>query len=290
MAPPMPIPVVDASRRILTGHPDLPWLLIQQACVNFCASVLLNLMVNNEKATVPEPDAARLLGDQLLVRNIPRCYVAARDLVTVLLGTPSLTLHLQGALHLGRRLQKVASVAAILAECRTLLPPPSRNSSLGSGKEPLASPVAWLLSDKGCTKSREADLVMTAARRLCDAEDVIPYDALLGVLRDAYTLAQGQLTQASSRTKLPMEPIVKDLMASRGLGRWREMLTDLMLVLGTAALVNRRRADRALRKVRGCTTHEVLSDIQIAAQQPHLIQMMDDLDLDLDLEDFKTGA
>ena len=100
---------------------------------------------------------------------------------------------------------------------------------------------------------------MQAARRLALAEGSVPYDALLGVLRTAYCTAQSQLQFASSRTKVPVQPVLRGLLQRGNLVEWQEELKDLMTVLGTASQVNRRRSMRALAKLQYLTVEEVRS-------------------------------
>jgi len=137
-----------------------------------------------------------------------------------------------------------------------------------------ACPVAWLLTGKGCSASPEAEVVLMAARRLCCAED-IPWAQLLELLREAYSRALQQLTNSSTRTKVPVEPIIQDLLVSLGLEPWREVLRDVMAVLGTATHVTRRRSSRALSKVGKLTVEEVQRKIQTVADQSALMSLVD---------------
>ena len=109
--------------------------------------------------------------------------------------------------------------------------------------------------------------VMQAARRLALIEDAVPYDALLGALRTAYSTAQSQLMFASSRTKVPVQPVLRELLARENLLEWKEELKDLMTVLGTAAHVNRRRSMRALAKLQYLSVEEVCNPRKVSPSQ-----------------------
>jgi hypothetical protein len=64
-------------------------------------------------------------------------------------------------------------------------------------------------------------------------------------------------------------------LVSLGLEPWREVLRDVMAVLGTATHVTRRRSSRALSKVGKLTVEEVQRKIQTVADQSALMSLVD---------------
>eukprot|EP00667_Euglena_gracilis_P005650 EG_transcript_5693 len=262
--------LVKAAAHIAHCPANVPWPALWNSLENFCAMVLYKFVLAAGTTHIPEAQMYAILQEQLALRKQSEFIDLACDLVFVLHGHPSLPVSLETVVYLGKRLQ-ATNLELVKNECKALLPKVAE-----SPMPKLACPVAWLLTDKGCTKSQESEQVLKAARRLFLVDDNIPYGELLATLQEAYSRAQAQLTFASSRAKVPVEPILQEILLRRGLGMWKPQLKDVMVVLGTAPHVNRRRALRALSKVQQLTVDEVVRQIQVAAQQSDLIDLIDD--------------
>eukprot|EP00668_Euglena_longa_P003977 GGOE01004663.1.p1 GENE.GGOE01004663.1~~GGOE01004663.1.p1 ORF type:complete len:286 (-),score=53.34 GGOE01004663.1:1011-1868(-) len=275
--------LLKAAAHIAYNHANVPWPALWNSLENFCAMVLYRFVLAAGTTHIPETQMYAILQEQLALRKQSEFIDLACDLVFILHGHPSLPVNLETVVYLGKRLQ-ATNLEIVKAECKALLPvaePPMPK---------LACPVAWLLTDKGCTKSQESEQVLKAARRLFLVDDNIPYGELLATLEEAYSRAQAQLTFASSRAKVPVEPILQEALLRRGLGMWKLQLKDVMVVLGTAPHVNRRRALRALSKVQQLTVDEVVRQIQVAAQQSDLIDLIDDGHVEWDDVDGESSS
>lgn len=80
-------------------------------------------------------------------------------MIFVLRGEALLALNFDAVVNLAKRLQLIG-IDALKVECKALIP-----QVIGHAAPKLSCPVAWLLTDKGCTKSKESEQVLNAARQ-----------------------------------------------------------------------------------------------------------------------------
>jgi len=252
----------------------MPWEDLWQALENFCAFLLYQLVAaNGTGGELPETQTVKILQEQLAVRNLQPWYEAARALVIVQLGYPSFNFTVEQVLHLTKQLQ-AKNVALAKAECQKYAQAPVCVEALNINT--LTCPTAWLLTNKGCSKSEDSKLVMQAAQRLATAEEALPYDTLLDLLRSVYEALQDKLMLQSSRVKLPARPVLHSQLVSLNLVQWSDAVEDLMTVLGTAFHVNRRRATRALVKLHHLTGEEVCRQVHGITRQSELLDLVED--------------
>ena len=132
----------------------IPWDDLWKVLENFSAFVLYKLLfAKTEFEAVPDPQAVSILQDQLAVRNLGQWFEISRDMIVVLRGEPSLSLSRHAVTTLAKRLQ-TTSAEMMKAECKEHIP-----SMHDVTAAKLACPIAWLLTDKGCTDSKESEQV-----------------------------------------------------------------------------------------------------------------------------------